>query len=70
MTQTRPGGPLSTDDTPGAVLSVDEAARFLGCDRKTVYAAIARNDLPALKLGRRLFVSQIVLERMLRGDRA
>jgi len=66
MTQARPGGP-STDDTPAAVLSVDEAARFLGCDRKTIYGAIASGDLPALKLGRRLFISREVLDRMLNG---
>jgi excisionase family DNA binding protein len=62
-----PGSP-STDDRSAAVLSVDEAARFLRADRKTIYGAIERGELPALKLGRRLFVSRAVLDRLLNGE--
>jgi len=54
---------------PAAVLSVDEAARYLGCDRKLLYSSISSGQLPALKLGRRLFLSRAVLDRMLEGDK-
>lgn len=69
MTHTGTGGPPSTDDTAAPVLSVDEAARLLGgLDRKTIYGAIARGELPALRLGRRILISRAVLDRMLSGE--
>lgn len=43
------------------VLTVAEAARVLRCDRKTVYAAIQRGELPARRLGRRLVVGRAAL---------
>lgn len=58
----------SGDDQPGAVLSPEEAAAYLSCNRKTIYQAIARGELPHLKLGRRLFISRAVLDRMLEGE--
>lgn len=62
------GAVVEGSDQSAAVMSPDAAATYLGCDRKTVYGAIARGDLPALKLGRRLFVSRVVLDRMLNGE--
>ena len=38
------------------VLTVDQAAEFLGVDRKTVYAAIHSDTIPHLKIGRRLVI--------------
>lgn len=67
MKRTGAGGPPSADDTPAGVLSADEAARYLGCDRKLVYSSVANGSLPHLKLGRRLFISRAVLDRMLEG---
>ena len=69
MNKPRAGGPLSTDDTPAAVLSVAEAARYLHCDRKTIYASVSKGELPALKLGRAIRISRAVLDRMLEGDK-
>jgi excisionase family DNA binding protein len=39
-----------------AVLSVDQAAKFLNVDRKTVYEAIASGGIPARRIGRRRIV--------------
>jgi excisionase family DNA binding protein len=65
----RPRAGGAGDDQPGAVLSPAAASRYLGADRKTVYAAIARGELPALHLGRRLFIAKATLDRMLAGER-
>jgi excisionase family DNA binding protein len=35
--------------TPPAVLTVDELAALLRCNRKTVYAAIARGEVPGVR---------------------
>jgi excisionase family DNA binding protein len=39
-----------------------EAARILGVERRTIYAAIKRGDLPGQKLGRRYFVPREAVE--------
>jgi excisionase family DNA binding protein len=39
-----------------AVLTVDEAAEFLGLNRKTVYEAIRAGTLPGRRVGRRVVV--------------
>jgi excisionase family DNA binding protein len=39
-----------------ATLSVDRVAAFLNLDRKTVYDAIARGEIPARRIGRRRIV--------------
>ena len=36
------------------VLTVAEAARFLRLGRNTVYEAVRRNELPCVRVGRRL----------------
>lgn len=38
------------------VITVEQAAEFLGVDVKTVYSAIREGDLPAKKLGRRVLM--------------
>jgi len=46
-------------------LTVEEAATLLGIGRNSAYQAIARGELPALRLGRRLLVPRAALERHL-----
>lgn len=43
-------------DTVPMVLSPHEAARFAGCGRTTLYAAISAGALRARKLGRRTLI--------------
>ena len=52
------------------VITVEQAAEFLGVDVKTVYSAIRAGDLPAGKLGRRrvLILRDALLE-WLRSER-
>ncbi len=46
-------------------LTVEEAATLLGIGRNSAYQAIARGELPALRLGRRLLVPRAALDRHL-----
>ena len=51
------------------VLTVREAAEQLGMHPQSVYHAIARGDLPAVRVGRRLLVPARALDEFL-TDRA
>lgn len=46
-------------------LTVEEAAALLGIGRNSAYQAIARGELPVLRLGRRLLIPRAALERRL-----
>lgn len=50
------------------VLTVPEAARLLGVGERTYYAAVRRNEVPAIRIGRRLVVPGAALERFLVGE--
>ena len=53
------------------VLTVEEARTFLRLSRNSIYAAISRNEIPHLRIGKRILLSKAALERLLaRGDRA
>ena len=47
------------------VLTVEQAAALLGIGRSAAYEAVHRNEIPSLKIGRRLLVPISALERML-----
>jgi excisionase family DNA binding protein len=51
------------------VYRVEEVAELLGCGRSTVYDAIHRGEIPALRLGRRVLVSKVALEELLNASR-
>jgi excisionase family DNA binding protein len=44
---------------------VEEAAALLGIGRNGAYEAIARGDLPAIRLGKRLVIAKTTINRML-----
>jgi excisionase family DNA binding protein len=46
-------------------LSVDEAAEALGISRSLAFKLIGEGKLPAVRLGRRLVVPRVQLEKML-----
>jgi excisionase family DNA binding protein len=47
-------------------VSVPEAAKLLGISRAHAYELVARNELPAVRLGRRLLIPRQVIESLLR----
>ena len=46
-------------------LTVDEAAKILGVGRNSAYQAIARGELPVIRVGKRLLVPKAALEKLL-----
>lgn len=47
--------------------TVPEAGRLLGISRNSAYDAAARGELPIVKIGGRLIVPRVALERLLAG---
>jgi len=67
-----PGGKgLITDGVPASqsaarlTLTVEEAAALLGISRAFAYDAVKRNQIPHIKIGRRVLVPKAALEKML-----
>jgi excisionase family DNA binding protein len=52
---------FATDLPVQEVVSVDEVAQWFGVDRKTVYNAAARGEIPHRRLGKRLLFSRAAL---------
>jgi excisionase family DNA binding protein len=50
-----------------STLTVEEAAKVLRISRASAYAAANDRSLPTVKIGRRLLVPRVALERMLAG---
>jgi excisionase family DNA binding protein len=46
-------------------VTVEEAAAILGISRGSAYSAAANGELPVLRVGRRLLVPKLALERLL-----
>jgi len=47
--------------------TVDETAKMLGIGRNSAYEAIARGEIPIIKVGKRLLVPKAALEKLLDG---
>ena len=58
--------PDSTD-SKSPVLTVEEARLLLRLSRNSMYAAIARQEVPHLKIGRRILIPRKALERLMDG---
>ncbi len=52
-------------DTEKLTLTVAEAARCLGIGRNSAYEAIAKGEIPVVKIGKRLLVPKAALEKLL-----
>lgn len=63
--------PIATVAAVGApeVMTVREVGAFLRLDRKTVYDAAARGELPARRVGRRVLISRAALDAWLASGR-
>lgn len=62
-------GALTLAELP-EVMTVEQAARYLGIGRNSAYEAIGRGQLPALHIGKLLRVSRYHLEQLVRGRQA
>jgi excisionase family DNA binding protein len=51
------------------VYSVEEAGKILSLSRSTAYKLVHTGELPAIRLGRRLVVPKIQVERLLNGKK-
>ena len=54
----------TTPERP-ATLTVDQAAAILGIARSSAYEAVRRGDIPAVRVGRRVLVPRVGLDRLL-----
>jgi excisionase family DNA binding protein len=45
--------------------TVEEAARIMGIGRGSAFEAVRRGDIPSIRIGRRLVVPRVALERLL-----
>jgi len=62
---------LTIEEVAGRpTIHVEEAARLLGIGRSTAYEAARRQELPTLRIGRRLLVPVPQLLALLRGPLA
>jgi len=59
--------PVDLDLPDKPMFSVEEVAAILGVGRATAYRCANTGEIPALRLGRRLFIPRAALARMLRG---
>lgn len=50
------------------VYSVPELARVLRLSKNSIYQAILRGELPYVKIGKRILVPKVQLDRLLSGD--
>lgn len=57
-----------SDPTTRQTLTVEEVAAILGLGRNACYEAVARGDIPSLKIGRRILIPRHRLEALLGGS--
>jgi len=48
-----------------AVLTVNETAQILGLSRNSAYQGVTRGEIPSIKVGKRILIPRIALERLL-----
>lgn len=50
-------------------VTIPEAAAALGVAPKTLYRAVGRGEVPAIRVGRRLLISREILDTLIRSAR-
>jgi excisionase family DNA binding protein len=56
------------EDSGRETVTVEKAGQIVGISRTAAYAAVARGDLPSLRIGRRVVVPRKALDRLLAGE--
>jgi excisionase family DNA binding protein len=61
-------GPVIEERPPQRLtMTVEEAAVVLGISRATAYSAVSRGEIPCIRIGRRILIPKVALERLLDG---
>ena len=61
-------GPVIEERPPQRLtMTVEEAAVVLGIPRATAYNAVSRGEIPCIRIGRRILIPKVALERLLDG---
>jgi excisionase family DNA binding protein len=60
--------PVTTDNPTKLTLTVPETAALLGISRAHAYELVARHELPALRLGRRVLIPRHAIDHILRAE--
>ena len=58
------------EDSRTVVYTIEEAAKLLKLGRNSAYEAARNQQLPTIRIGRRLLVPKAALDRMLDGGKA
>ena len=57
----------ASSDSERLVLTPEEARRLLGLSRGLMYDALRRNEIPNIRIGRRILIPRTALMRLLDG---
>lgn len=49
-------------------VSVEQAGKIIGIGRNQAYDAVRRGEIPSIKIGGRILVPRVALDRMLNGE--
>ncbi|MFC2038371.1 helix-turn-helix domain-containing protein [Chloroflexota bacterium] len=49
------------------VLTVDEAAEYLGISRPQGYLGVHNGDIPSIRVGKRILIPKVALDKLLAG---
>lgn len=66
-TQGRSSGAAAIGAPGRLTLTVEEAATLLGISRAFAYEAVRRGDIPSIRIGRRVLVPRVALDRLVNG---
>ena len=58
-------GPVLERPAQRLTMTVEEAAEVLGISRATAYDAVSRGEIPCIRIGRRILIPKVALERLL-----
>lgn len=66
----RSQGVASKGASARLTLTVEEAAALLGISRAFAYEAVRRGEIPSIRIGRRVLVPRVALDRLVNGPAA
>jgi excisionase family DNA binding protein len=60
---------MEKKDIERRTYEVEEAGRMLGLGKNSAYRAVHRNEIPSIRIGGRILVPKIALDRMLEATK-